>query len=115
MLNLGCGPRIARGWLNLDARPVAGAIRGDVLAGLPFRDASVDCIAAIHVLQDLAYPDIAPALAELRRVLKPRGVLRLAVPDLDRAIRAYLAGDEAYFHVPDADAKSAGAKLVTQI
>src|SRR4051812_14199971 len=114
-VNLGCGRNVARGWLNVDLQPVEGAVRGDVRAGLPLADASVDCIAAIHLLQDLPYPDIAPALAELRRVLKARGVLRLAVPDLDRALRAYLSGDKAYFYVPDEHAKSVGAKLVTQI
>jgi SAM-dependent methyltransferase len=115
MLNLGCGPNVAPGWLNIDLVPAPGAVRGDLRAGLPLDDASVDGIAAIHVLQDLAYPDIAPALAELRRVLKPGGVLRLAVPDLDCAIRAYLSGDDAYWYVPGEHAKSAGAKLVTQI
>src|SRR4051812_34111059 len=115
MLNLGCGPNVAPGWLNIAVAPAPGAIGGDLRAGLPLGDASVDAIAAIHVLQDLAYPDIAPALAELRRVLRPGGVLRLAVPDLDRAIRAYLSGDDAYWYVPDEHAKSAGAKLVTQI
>src|SRR5690606_23408767 len=52
---------------------------------------------------------------ELHRVLKPGGTLRLAVPDLDNAIRAHLAGDRGYFYVPDSDARSVGAKLVTQI
>lgn len=114
-LNIGCGPNVAPGWLNMDLVPAAGAVRGDLRARLPLEDASVDCIAAIHVLQDLPYPDIAPALAELRRVLKPGGVLRVAVPDLDRAVRAYVAGDRAYWYVPDAHATSVGAKLVTQM
>jgi hypothetical protein len=34
---------------------------------------------------------ITPALRELRRLLVPRGVLRLGLPDLDRAIDAYRA------------------------
>jgi SAM-dependent methyltransferase len=114
-LNIGCGPNVAPGWLNIDLEPAAGAVRGDLRGRLPLEDASVDCIAAIHVLQDLPYPDIAPALAEMRRVLKRAGVLRLAVPDLDRAVRAYLAGDRDYWYVPDAHAQSVGAKLVTQI
>jgi SAM-dependent methyltransferase len=114
-LNLGCGPNVVPGWVNMDIRPVPGAIQGDLRSGLPLPDAGVDCIAAIHLIQDLPYPDIAPALAEMRRVLKPGGTLRLAVPDLDRAIRAYLAGDAAYWYVPEEHARSAGAKLVTQI
>jgi hypothetical protein len=67
------------------------------------------------VLQDLAYQEILPALRELRRVLRAGGVLRLGLPDLDRALDAYRRGDARYFYVPDADAASLGGKLVTQI
>lgn len=115
-LNLGCGPCAQAGWLNLDLRRADGVdVRADLLRGLPLADASIDCIAAIHVLQDLPWSQIEPALRELRRVLMPGGVLRLGLPDLDRAIQAYLSGDPGYFHVPDGDAASPGAKLVTQI
>lgn len=115
-LNLGCGPKATPGWLNCDRLQSPGVdVRCDVRAGVPLATASLDCIAAIHLLQDLAWREIAPLLAELHRVLKRGGVLRLAVPDLERALRAYLAGDARYFHVPDADARSIGAKLITQI
>jgi predicted SAM-dependent methyltransferase len=115
-LNLGCGPQAAPGWLNCDRLGAPGVeLRFDVTRGVPLATASVDCIAAIHVLQDLAWPAIAPVLAELHRILKPRALLRLAVPDLDRAIGAYLARDARYFYVPDTDARSVGAKLVTQV
>jgi predicted SAM-dependent methyltransferase len=69
----------------------------------------------MHMLQDLSYPDIPIVLQELKRVLVPGGVLRLGLPDLDKAIRAYLAGDHDYFHVPDCDARAIGTKLITQI
>ena len=48
-------------------------------------------------------------------MLKPGGVLRLALPDLERGIAAYQRGDRDYFHVPDEDARSIGAKFVTQM
>jgi predicted SAM-dependent methyltransferase len=115
-VNLGCGPGAAPGWLNCDLRALPGVdLLMDLRRGLPLAAASVDCVAGIHVLQDLAWHEVAPALRELHRVLKPGGVLRLAVPDLDKALRAYLARDAAYFHVPDNHARSPGAKLVTQI
>jgi SAM-dependent methyltransferase len=115
-LNLGCGPACAPGWLNCDLRAAPGVdLRADLRRGLPFAAASVDAIAGIHLLQDLPWAGIAPALRELRRILRPGGVLRLAVPDLDQAIRAYLARDAGYFYVPDRDARSPGAKLVTQL
>ena len=115
-LNLGSGPALAPGWLNADKQPYAGLDAcGDLRAGLPLPAASIDAIVAMHVLQDLAWGELPGALAEIRRLMKPGGALRLGLPDLDRAMDAYRRGDGAYFFVPDSDARSLGAKLVTQI
>lgn len=115
-LNLGCGPRPAPGWINADREPFDGVeLRGDIRHGLALPDGAVRYAVAMHFLQDLPWGDIPAALAELKRVLAPGGVLRLGLPDLDRAIDAYRRGDASYFIVPDEDAKSVGAKLITQI
>lgn len=115
-LHLGCGPRAAAGWLNLDTWPYPGVdLLADLRSGLPLPEGTMDAALALHVLQDIAWPDLPAAVRELRRVLRPGGVLRLGLPDLDRAIDAYRRGDAAYFLVPDDDAQSLGAKLVTQI
>jgi len=115
-LHLGCGPMARRGWINCDLKPLPGVdLRCDLRRGLPFASASMVHVAAVHVLQDLAWLDIPPLLGELHRVLAPGGMLRIGVPDLDKAIDAYVRNDASYFYVPDADARSAGAKLVTQI
>jgi SAM-dependent methyltransferase len=115
-LNCGCGPKAAAGWLNCDLICAPGIdVRCDIRAGLPFASNSIGYAVAMHVLQDLPWAEIAPALAELNRVLRPGGILRLGLPDLERALAAYQRGDPAYFHVPDADAKSLGGKLVTQM
>lgn len=115
-LNWGCGPCIAPGWMNADQNPGDGVdLQCDIREGLPLESNTLDYIVSIHALQDLPYPDLLPALSELHRVLKPRGVLRLGLPDLDKAIRAYVRRDAEYFYIPDHDARSIGAKLVTQI
>jgi len=90
-------------------------MRCDITRGLPLADRCVDYAVAIHFLQDLPWMQLSPALAELYRVLRPGGVLRLALPDLDRAIEAYRRQDRSYFYVPDAHARSLGGKLVTQL
>jgi predicted SAM-dependent methyltransferase len=115
-LNWGCGEFPEPGWLNSDVKDVPGIdIVADVRTGLPLEDDSIDYITSIHALPELPYPDLVPALQELRRVLKPGGVLRLALPDLERGIAAYQRGDPDYFHVPDTEARSVGAKFVTQM
>lgn len=114
-LNWGCGPRPAPGWLNSDIAAGPGIdLPCDIRDGLPLGDGAVDYAVAIHALQDLPFVDLCRALSELRRVLRRGGVLRLALPDLDRAISAYLRGDGAYFHVPDSDVRTVGGKLCVQ-
>jgi SAM-dependent methyltransferase len=115
-LNVGCGPAAVPDWVNSDVRPGPGVdVVHDIRDGLPFRSASFDYAVAIHVLQDLPYVDVAGALQELRRVLGAGGCLRLGLPDLDRAVQAYRAGDRDYFYVPDDDARSIGGKLCVQV
>lgn len=115
-LNLYCGTQPRPGWINVDLHPSDGVdCVGDICEGLPIESASIDYAVASHVLQDFVWPNVFIALAELRRLLKPDGVLRLSVPDVDRAIDAYRRGDGGYFRVPDADALSPGAKFVTQV
>jgi SAM-dependent methyltransferase len=115
-MNIGCGPCIVPGWINIDQRPVEGLdVCCDIRKGLAVEPEQVDDVVAIHMLQDLSYPDLLPVLSELRRVLKPNGILRLGLPDLDKSIEAYRRRDPAYFHVPDRDAESLGGKLITQL
>jgi predicted SAM-dependent methyltransferase len=115
-LHLGCGPFACPGWINADLVAGKGVdVVADIRSGLPFVSERMDYVVASHVLQDLPYQEVSLALAELKRVLVPDGWLRLGLPDLDKAIQAYAAGNHAYFHVPDADAKEIGTKLVTQL
>jgi len=115
-LNWGCGAHPAPGWLNSDRRDEPGIdISVDIRDGLPLPDESFDYIVSIHALPEIAYPDLVPVLTELRRVLKTGGTLRLALPDIDRGINAYLRGDLGYFLIPDEHSRSAGGKLITQL
>jgi SAM-dependent methyltransferase len=66
-------------------------------------------------LPEIPYGDLDRALAELQRVLKPGGVLRLSLPDLDKAVQAYLAKDIDYFLIPDEAVKSLSGKMIVQL
>ena len=114
-LNWGCGGYPAGGWINADLNPYPGLqIVGDILEGLPLATNSISYAVSIHALPEIAYPDLIPALQELRRVLEPGGVLRLCLPDIEKGIAAYQAQDRDYFAVPDEDARSLGGKFITQ-
>jgi predicted SAM-dependent methyltransferase len=115
-LNWGCGEWTVSGWVNSDIKEGEGVeLVADIREGLPVESDTFDYIVSIHSLPEIQFAEIVPTLAELRRVLKPGGVLRLALPDLDKGIEAYHRRDTDYFHVPDEDAKSLGAKFVTQM
>jgi SAM-dependent methyltransferase len=73
-LNIGCGHERRDGFINLDlAMTPAVDVRADMLR-LPFASGSIDTIAAQDVLEHV---EIAPAMRELARVLRPGGTLVL--------------------------------------
>ena len=115
-LNWGCGPRGAAGWLNSDRQQGPGVdIVCDVRGGLPIPSDSLDYAVSVHAMQEVALDEQVTVLSELHRVLCPGGVLRLCLPDAEKAIRAYLTGDRDYFVVPDEDFASLGGKFVAHV
>jgi SAM-dependent methyltransferase len=115
-LNWGSGASGEPGWINSDIKEGPGIdIPCDIRDGLPLESDSIEYAVSIHALPELMYPDLVPALTELRRVLKPGGVLRLCLPDLLKGVAAYERGDSSYFLVPDEDARTIGGKLAVQL
>jgi SAM-dependent methyltransferase len=112
-LNWCCGEDARRGWINIDRSAGPGVdLVADIREGLPIGSATIDYAVSVHGLQKLAYSDLAPALAELLRVLRPGGTLRLVVPDLDADIRAYTEHDNDHFHVAPDRARSRGGRFI---
>jgi SAM-dependent methyltransferase len=115
-LNWGSGAHPEPGWINSDIKDVPGVdITCDIRDGLPLEESSLDYVVSIHALPEIPMMDLVGALRELRRVLKPGGVLRLGLPDLDKGIKTYLENDRDYFLIPDEDAATIGGKFVTQL
>lgn len=116
-LNWGCGPITPYGWVNSDIRPGPGIdVVGDIRAGLPIADGVFDYAVSIHALPEIPYADQDRALQELKRVLKPGAVLRLGLPDLEKAIAAYNTKDIDYFFlIPDEAIQSLTGKMITQL
>ncbi|MFK0191383.1 methyltransferase domain-containing protein [Kitasatospora sp. NPDC090308] len=71
--------------------------RLDIGAPLPFADHSVDWVYAEHLIEHVPLDTAVRWLAEVRRVLRPGGLLRLTTPDLARYVEGYLDDREQFF------------------
>lgn len=90
-LNLGCGGHYHPAWTNADLQPAGSGVHAvDLAVPLPFPDAHFEVVYHSHVLEHLPRSAAPSALREQRRVLRPGGVLRVAVPDLEQSARNYL-------------------------
>lgn len=62
----------------------------DLARGIPFNDASVDVVYHSHLLEHMDREVAESFMREVKRVLKPQGLQRIVVPDLERLCRACL-------------------------
>ncbi len=96
LLNIGCGAHYHPAWTNIDVAPATREVLPwDVKKGLPFKDDSFDVVYHSHVLEHLSPQDATLFLKETARILKPAGVTRVVVPDLEQIVRLYLEKLEA--------------------
>ena len=115
-VNLGCGNHTPEGWVNVDyafgARlakvPCFRAINKkiglfqmdwddrikihDLRRTFPFDDASVNVVYTSHTLEHFSKQDGERFLRECHRVLKPGGIIRVVVPDLEAIVSDYTSG-----------------------
>jgi predicted SAM-dependent methyltransferase len=97
------GRRVKEGWKILNIQPVPGVdYIGNIGDLSQFPDRSIDEIYASHVLEHVHQAAVAPTLAGIYRVLKSKGKLMIAVPDMDVLCRMFLRTDldmNAHFEV----------------
>ena len=90
-LNLGCGNRYCKDWINIDFSPSGKNVIGhDLRSGIPLDDESVDFVYHSHLLEHFSKLEAQSFLRDCHRVLSNEGVIRVAVPDLERIAREYL-------------------------
>jgi predicted SAM-dependent methyltransferase len=95
LLNIGCGSVLHPAWINLDISSSSPYVKlHDIRRGLPFSNYQIDACYCSHVLEHLTPGQARRLLAECYRVLKPSGILRIAVPDLESIVRSYLGALE---------------------
>lgn len=110
----GCGHSAPEQWINFDVSPtlriqkvpVVGTVLkkylnttfppnvryGDIVKGLPVQDNFCDGVYCSHVLEHLSLSDFRMALRNTYKILKPGGVFRCVVPDLEHYVRKYIQG-----------------------
>jgi predicted SAM-dependent methyltransferase len=92
-LNLGSGPRGLDDvhWVNVDGFPDKNVhFLIDISRALPFPDGSFDGVFCEHVLEHFSLDDGLKISREIKRILRPGGVLRVIVPDAEYVVRMYL-------------------------
>ncbi len=91
LLNLGCGHRYHPDWVNVDFRSTGpGVLAIDLGGRLPFDDCAFDAVYHSHLLEHLPKRKAPFFMQECFRVLKPGGILRVVVPDLEKISHLYL-------------------------
>lgn len=96
-LHLGCGPHLAPGWLNADKFAPEADVHLDVGEPFPFADGRFELVYSEHMLEHIAVDDVPRVLREMHRVVRPGGLCRLTVPDLELYARRYVEGDQRFF------------------
>jgi len=104
-LNVGCGSLFSKEWTNIDQKGSQDVFGHDLRKPLPFPDASFDATYSSHVLEHFTPEDGRRFLREQWRVLKPGGICRVVIPDLERLCRDYLAQLERASQKDDPAAK----------
>jgi len=84
-LNLGCGEAKLPGYTNLDKRqaPDQEAYPLNVKPG------SITEIRASHLLEHFSHKDTQAVLGDWHKALKPGGIIKIAVPDIDAIVDMY--------------------------
>lgn len=89
-LHLGCWKRYIPGFVHVDICDLPHIDFKHPVDRLPmFQDDTVELIYASHVFEYFDRQEAQTVLAEWRRVLKPAGTIRLAVPDFPALIKVY--------------------------
>jgi SAM-dependent methyltransferase len=91
MLNIGCGNRFHSDWINLDIYPNPPYVAAHNLRHpLPFANNTFEVVYMSHVLEHFNRDEGLKLLIECHRVCRPGGVIRLAIPDLEKIAILYL-------------------------
>lgn len=89
-LNVGCGSKFHNDWYNIDMTSNAPEVMiANLLKGIPFDDNNFDVVYHSQVLEHIPREKALAFMQECYRVLKPGGIVRVVVPDLENIVNEY--------------------------
>ena len=89
-LNIGCGRNQLKGWFNTDLKCDNMTYYLDAGKTYPFSDNSFEYIFSEHLFEHLNIRQGINMLQECLRILKPGGIIRIAMPNMEFLIDLYL-------------------------
>lgn len=93
-LNWGCGSIQPGDWTNVD---VDLGFNTTFITTESMEKDYFDIIVAHCAIQMLEWHELVTELKELYRILKPGGVIRISLPDIERGFRALKNGEKEWF------------------
>jgi len=89
--NLGCGRNLKNDWLNVDILEFSheNYIKANLVHAFPFTQESLEYAYSEHFLEHLDEVDGFSFMVNCFNSLKPKGVLRLSLPSLDKILDMY--------------------------
>jgi len=92
-LNLGCGERQFKDYINIDIRDIKGVdLIHNLIESLPYKNDTVDEIIAYDVLEHVSFRYTDKMFSDWVRVLKSGGKLEFSVPNLEAHIKLLQGG-----------------------
>lgn len=115
-LHLGSGNNIIDGFINIDGNPLRKhTIYYDIRHQLPFKKNSVQYIFVSNVLEHFFPDELYLILNNIYDILAKDGIIRIVVPDLEKAIDAYLRNDKSHFGDFPSSFQSIGGRFSNHI
>lgn len=106
-LNVGCGGKFHPDWVNIDVvAESSDVIEHDINKGLPFGNNTFEVVYHSQVLEHFPKQEGKKFIRECYRVLKPGGILRIVVPDLENIAKEYIGLIEQNTNNPTEQSKA---------
>ncbi len=91
LINLGCGSQFHPDWINVDIISSSPQVQAhDIRENIPYPTDYFDACYSSHVIEHMSKSEVSNVINECYRVLKPQGIIRVVVPDLESVVKDYL-------------------------